>query len=403
MQWTTHSGADRVYDIIEPAPIVLSDFTTARREPTRPPELREPGFEQQFDDTTLFYDAFRAPGSGQVLVIAPPFLNLSNAMRSMRVTAVPSGRLCKFRIERLDRCTRIRIDAPHGERLAIETDFGCFELQIGENLSDLFRGLRTIFTKSKDNAIPWILDWIRFHRDAHGAEAVLIYDNESSIYDVRALSSAIGQISGIRRACVVEWPFKFGPRGGQGSRRFWDSDYCQHGILEHARWRFLAEARSVMTGDVDELVVPRDKRTVFELAEQSWAGVVRYFGLWVIGIRGVSPLASNGGILRHRDFDTMLLPGRPISKLPWSQPEHGCPPKWTVVPSRLPTWAQWKVHTIGRWPPARIVTHRLCLRHFREIGTNWKYDRTQRDSFDPERHKHDAELRTAFSHVQWDY
>jgi hypothetical protein len=404
MQRTKHPRADRVNGIVAPAPITLSDFTTARREPTRPPELREPGFEQEFDDTTLFYDAFHAPDSGQVLVIAPPFLNLFGALRSMRVMAVPSGRLCKFRIERLDRCMRVRIDAPRGsERLAIETDFGYFELQIGENLSALFRGLRTIFTKSKDNAIPWILDWIRYHRDTHGAEAVLIYDNGSTAYDARALDTGLQHINGLKRACVVKWPFKFGPRGRQGSRQSWDSDYCQHGILEHARWRFLAEARSVMTGDVDELVVSSDKRTAFEMAERSLAGMVRYFGLWVIGIEGLSPPAPLGGVLRHRDFDMMLLPGKPLSKLPWSQPEHGCAPKWTVVPSRLPSWAQWKVHTIGRWPPARIVSHRLCLRHFREIGTNWKYDRTQRDSFDPEKHKLDAELCAAFARVRWDY
>jgi hypothetical protein len=213
MQRTKHPRADRVNGVVAPAPITLSDFTTARREPTRPPELREPGFEQEFDDTTLFYDAFHAPDSGQVLVIAPPFLNLFGALRSMRVMAVPSGRLCKFRIERLDRCMRVRIDAPRGsERLAIETDFGYFELQIGENLSALFRGLRTIFTKSKDNAIPWILDWIRYHRDTHGAEAVLIYDNGSTAYDARALDTGLQHINGLKRACVVKWPFKFGPQ-----------------------------------------------------------------------------------------------------------------------------------------------------------------------------------------------
>ena len=141
-----------------------------------------------------------------------------------------------------------------------------------------------------------------------------------------------------------------------------------------------------MTGDVDELVVSSDKRTAFEMAERSLAGMVRYFGLWVIGIEGVSPPAPLGGTVRHRDFDMMLLPGKPLSKCRGRNPSTAAPPKWTVVPSRLPSWAQWKVHTVGSWPPARIVSRRLCLRHFREIGTNWKYDRTQRDSFDPEKH-----------------
>lgn len=59
MAMSKNKDRDRIQDIIEPAPIDLSVFTVARRESTRPPHLREPGFEREFDDTTLFYDAFR--------------------------------------------------------------------------------------------------------------------------------------------------------------------------------------------------------------------------------------------------------------------------------------------------------------------------------------------------------
>jgi hypothetical protein len=402
MQQNKHLGCDRVYDIIEPGPTILSDFTTARREPSRPPELREPGFDREFDHTTLFYDAFRAPGSSDVLVIAPPFLNLTPAIKSMRVRAAPSGDPCHFRIEALDLCARVRIDAPPAsDALLIDSDLGSFALGVGENFSDLFRGLRTLFTLSKNNSLMWVLDWVRYHRDIHGAEAALIYDNASTVYDARELSEAVAQISGIKRTCVVEWPFKYGPQG-DAAGRFWDSNFCQHGVWEHARWRFLTEARSVLNGDIDELVVSSTGRTVFQMAERSLAGVVSYFGAWIIGIEGVTPAHPHASVPRHRDFDVMLLPGKPVRKLPWSPPEFGCPPKWTVVPSSCPSWTQWKVHTIGRWPPARLVSRGAGFRHFREIGDSWKYDRSKRDPSDPARHAYDRELRAALDRVRWD-
>jgi hypothetical protein len=157
-----------------------------------------------------------------------------------------------------------------------------------------------------------------------------------------------------------------------------------------------------MSGDVDELVVSSNGQTAFEAAERSLTGALRYFGVWIVGIEGVTPPPTSNDVLRHRDCDVMVLPGKPVSRFPWSRPEFGCFPKWTVVPRRCPSWSQWKVHSIGRWPLAYPVSRSFCFRHFREVGTSWKYDRSVRDRFDPAVHKHDAELRAAFARVQWD-
>jgi hypothetical protein len=388
--------------ICNPAPVVLSDFASMRREPRRPPPLREPGFDDEFDDTTLFYDAFRALNTEKVLLMAPPFFNLAAAVKSARITAAPSHRSCRFHMKALDLCARIDVDVPCGsEALLFNSDLGSFQVRIRENLSHCFRGLRTLFTLSKNNAMPWILDWIRYHRDVHGAEAVLLYDNASTAYDVHALREALAKVQGLKAACIVAWPFKYGPQGDL-SRRSWDSAFCQHGAWEHARWRLLAQARSVMAVDVDELVVSKTGQTAFEAAERSLTGIVRYFGAWIVGIEGVSPPQPHNGVLRHRDYDVMVLPGKPVSRFPWSRPEFGGFPKWTVVPRRCPSWSQWKVHTIGRWPVAHPVSRSLCFRHFREISDSWKYDRSVRDRFDPAVHKHDAELQAAFARVQWE-
>ena len=51
-------------------------------------------------------------------------------------------------------------------------------------------------------------------------------------------------------------------------------------MLEHARFRCLSSARSVLQGDVDELVLADKGRSVFDLAERSVGGYLRYGGLW---------------------------------------------------------------------------------------------------------------------------
>src|SRR5665213_36842 len=76
-------------------------------------------------------------------------------------------------------------------------------------------------------------------------------------------------------AKVLCGPFKYGPQStlAQG---LWDSDFYQLGAWEHARWRFLTQARSAMNTDIDELVVSARGRSVFEAAERSLFGIARY-------------------------------------------------------------------------------------------------------------------------------
>ena len=59
-------GVQRI-EVVLPAPIRLSEFTKARREARRPVAYRSPDFAAQFDDDTLFYDAFRSSDGRIVL------------------------------------------------------------------------------------------------------------------------------------------------------------------------------------------------------------------------------------------------------------------------------------------------------------------------------------------------
>jgi hypothetical protein len=381
-----------------PHPVLLPDFTNARREATRPLKFRDENFGRDFDATTLFYDAVQVNQS-QVAVFAPPFFNLRDPLAA--TTFQRGSNRYAPRARHLDRHAQLWMDIPRsGDLIQATGPLGNFEFSISGNETELFRDCRVIFTKSKDNSIEWILDWVRFNRDVHGANAVIIYDNGSSAYDSATLSSALASVPGLRCSAVMEWPFQFGPQGSNVWGH-WDSDFCELGALEHARWRFLQDARSAMTSDIDELVLSRTGQSVFEAAERSWTGVVRYRGRWVIGTEASLHDRTANVAPRHSDFSILMPPKYELSRWFTWRDANECPAKWTVVPSRCPPQAQWHVHVIRSWRASYMRTRQFCFRHFREIGNNWKYQRTGRVLFDPSIHHADSLLNETFRRVDW--
>ena len=387
--------------LFNPCPVVLTESQT-KREPTRPPHLQPAEFTGEFDHDTLLFDSFFC-GPTEVLITAPPFFNLLPALQNMRVIAEPSGRACSFRIRNLDRHSQIRIAVPAGTaKLMLASDIGTFSLEPRQNLSEFFADRRVIFTLSKNNRVEWIQDWIRYNRDVHGANAVLIYDNQSTDYSARELLIALSEISGIDRLCVAEWPFRYGPQG-LAHNRHWDSDFCQFGVWEHSRWMFLAQARSAMNSDIDELVVAKDGMSVFEAAERSRSGIVRYRGYWVHGFQDLTRIAGDRSPIRVTDFDHYLRDatvwrGGIIPVRDW---ETVCPPKWTVVPRCCPDRAQWAPHRIKGWAAAVPLSRNFSFRHYREIGNHWKYDRSARERFDNRRYAYDHAIVANFAVVKW--
>lgn len=377
----------------------LSAFSRWRREPGRPLAFRTGRFDEEFDDDTLVFDAVAA-GPERIVLLAPALLNLAAPLRDTEFSTAGVRR--PARIRQMDRHAQVWIDVPRGTTtIRGAGPLGEFEVEVADDGADLFRGRRVIFTMSKNNPIEWILDWVRFNRDVHGADAVLIYDNASDRYDSDTLSAALQTVDGIAASAVVEWPFKYGPQG-LDSWRFWDSDFCQLGAWEHARWRFLRDACSVMNSDIDELVLSRDGRSVFAAAERSAFGLVRYFGRWVIGAQGYTREVSAASLLRHRDFDLLMPPDYRRSRLVLRRDMNRCFSKWTIVPRRCPENAQWGVHKLHGWWPTHLSDPNFSFRHFREIANNWKYRRDDRPSYDPAIHRRDGALVEAFGRVRWE-
>jgi hypothetical protein len=381
------------------------DNSPYRREPARPVNRRQANFEAQFDARTVFYDCFRATKT-QVMLIGPPLNRFAGVLDSLSIHSLPTGSQCHYEVDhqfttglanrRTHNLCRVVVEVPEGDAsLHLQSTVGEIVLRIEPNSCEVFRGRRVLFTLSKNNHPTWICDWMRFHRDMQGADAVLLYDNASTTYTANSLLQAMQQVSGFKVVSVVEWPYKYGPQGvGPGT---WDSAFSQDGAMEDARWRYLAHAHAVLNSDIDELALS-DEGNLFDIAAGSATGCVRFSGRWVNAPRKSDPTESAP---RHRESTYQLLP-----EWRWKgfRPKDTklCPTKWAVVPGRCPANAHWSVHEIVGMRAQLMKRDATYYRHFSQISTNWKNNRKDMELSDRVRHKEDAKLQQAFAKVKWD-
>jgi len=332
-----HPDPFRVVDVSA----VMLPKSGPQREPPRPLEFRQAGYNDRFEFRTLFYDVFRTPNG--VRLSGPPLLNLRNLARQgkfrldghRRRPTVHDGNRTLF--------GHIRYDQP-AERLAIKIANLETEVSVQADESTTFDGRRVVMAWQKNNRLEWIADWADFYVRAHRADAVLIYDG-SDHYSPDELLQVLRKIGGLSAAIVVKWPFDVGPMGV--GNRYWDSDFSQYGAFEHARHRFVRGARGLLNADIDELVVDKQGLSLFDRLELSESGALSFRGHWLTADIGRQPA-------RHRDHLATTLGA------------ETCGAKWAVVPSRVPKRAQFAVHEILRMEAP--LSPDLWFRHFRNVS-----------------------------------
>ena len=356
------------------SPLELNPQNPLRRESPRPQYLRGPGYQEQFDDLTVFYDCFRTADGRGTIMLGPPLLNLERPVwRALRGSDW-RRRFLPMPVRRLDRHSQVRIGTAGG----IDLPAGMFQqscLRVRPNCSEIFRGRRVVLAMSRDNELQWIKDWVLFVVRNHGADAVLLYDNASTKYGSEQLRETIHSVPGVAAAEVVEWPYKHGPRGAEGVP--WDSDFCQYGAMEHARHRFLAHAQAVVNSDIDEFPIAAGGELLFALALRCDTGYLVYGGHWIENASR-SPAAETAN-RRHKHYAYRSRSPRAAER------------KWTVVPARCPADAQWLVHFVAMMPPDPLSSL-VHLRHFRAINTNWREHRWQPEVPNERDHVVDEEL-----------
>ena len=363
--------------VVRTSPVVLPQDTT-KRHPPRPTSQRQENYDELFDDNTLFYDAVRVEGG--VNLIGPPLLNLEPSLVESRFSG-NNGEVYEADLITMDRTSVVRLnDCDTSDVVTMSSQDLYISMSINQSLRHLFDGRNVLVTKSKDNRLNWISDWVKFHVAEQEIDAVLIYDNASTEYGPEDVLEAIS-LPGVKTAVVVHWPFKFGPQGGSWNGLHgapWDSDFCEYGIMEHARQRFLGTAAGVLNADIDELVMTEGEGTVFDVLAELGCGAVSFTGRW---IETAGRQGSSESYADYSHFDTR----RDLTTA-----------KWAIAPTEIPHAAQWKTHTIAgvKMGVSPTTTHR----HFMGISSDWKFQRSS-DRAITEHHQVDRELRRALDRV----
>jgi hypothetical protein len=337
--------------------IVSVNSTLFQAQPRIPPRLtshQEPGYIENYDSMTMWYDVFRYESN--TIALGPPLMNhwLSVLNGTVYVKKDDETEIrSEFEIRGRNKCYWLSVKES-ALSLKLVTSEAQYEVPVAPNHSEWFSGRRVLLVKSKNNKLHWIKDWVQHHVEKHQADAVLFYDNHSTDYAADDILKTIASIEGVLTAVVVKWDFPYGVHGDLSN--IWDSDYSQYCIQEHARRRFLATARCVLSCDIDELIITQDSTSVFEKCENSESGYLNFTGFWV---ECCKPGAARETIA-HSDHCFRVK-------------NSVCPSKWAVVPSRCPESAQWMIHEVYNMPIRQ--TPEIHFMHCRGISTSWKYER----------------------------
>lgn len=360
--------------IVRPSAVSVDMNSIFYRIPPRDKSQQQANYKEKFDFHTVFYDVFNSERG--VELIGPPLLNLEDIFRKGRYE-VDGSRAVNFEFKDLDRTqdSYICLPAP-ATSLLIKNDAVNKKVRVGEDFAEMFRGKYSLVTLSKNNPLTWIQDWARFYISNHGINSVLIYDNDSDAYTLEELADALSDIKGLEQVVIVSWPYKYGPQGGTWETQQetpWDSDFCQHGALNHARRRFLRDAAGVINADIDELVVLENGGSVFDRLAIAGTPVLSYAGMWIESIRQQTGLEP-------RFIDFKYLDTR----------NKACTRKWTASPAQMKEATQWKTHRIVGTESTDAVD--VAHRHFKGMNSDWKYPRTTPVTFDGKYHVVDYAL-----------
>ncbi|UKH23260.1 MULTISPECIES: hypothetical protein [Actinobacillus] len=252
--------------------IELTEKNTLRV-PPRKEEDQQPNYKELFDYHTLFSDAFFSEEN--IELVGPPLLNLHNILLSGEIYIDEKNVTKEAIIQSEHRKCRVLLPKiPGAKKVIIKFEDVLFEQEIQPDESDFFANHNVLVTQQKDNPLEWIGYWIAHHIKHHKINAVLIYDNDSSLYDINQLKTFLSSIKGLEKICVVPWSIPYGVTGGD--KQIWDSDFGQYQSWEHALKRFVYSANCVVIGDVDELVIHKDGLSLPDILDSIDEPVITY-------------------------------------------------------------------------------------------------------------------------------
>jgi hypothetical protein len=346
------------------------DIWNMKRVPVRPLELQVMDFAKNYDYNTVWVDAIQL-NPNTIHLIGPPLYSAAKFLGDNCFFYDEQGRRLGGQVKEMDRTAVLALRTQEiNSSITLATPYSIHTLPLSRPNGE-FNDKKVIVTVSKDNPIPWIVQWIDYYKVVHGIEGILFYNNRSTIYTSQELESAISRSDMTIR--VVDYAVPYGALGGglwewegkSGTSLPWDSDFAQYTMFEHAKWKYLHSAKIVINADVDELVSFRDT-TLDELAENlqtSEISVYTYEGVWIEPVNHATGEIAENVPYDLRKFDDYWLT---------SYNDHrGVPIKWIMNPRKNLQY-QWRPHnTNGPY----VVTDKIIYGHYLSMNTSWTWKR----------------------------
>lgn len=332
---------------------------TKRRLPFLSPfRTSDPLLRDSYDRHTLIYGAVYSAQQRLLRLTAPRLFNLHRTAR--KATYVADGiTLPPPRIRDFKRYSTLEFDLMQGcETLQVSLGNWSDELPVAIANNEQFEGLNVLYTMSRNNDLDWICDWVRYHHNAHGANALLLVDNDSDAYSINELASAVQELGILKAFSIISAPFRYGP-SSKVCRRASNTRFLQPALINLSRDMLLQNARAVLVCDIDELVISRTKESIFDFCATNPLGYVRFRGYWRF------PDVTTTTRSRHSDHVWLSV-----------DESAACPTKYAVVPHGPLGGGSWMVHNLEGHKAEHHITDDFWFVHCRDISTNWKLVRT---------------------------
>lgn len=267
-------------DIIDLPSVSLSNGNPTRRDPPPTVIVLKDTFWDGYDSRTLVYQAV-ASRPGRLRLFCPPLYNLAPELTSALGGAgvLEPGRYVIRHHRQMDIIEAKTAHAGPGE-VAFRVLGEDHILRIEAPDTTRFQGKNVLYTQSKNNQLNWIADWMRYHAETHGANALVFVDNASTAYSTERLRDTIASVGGYDTALIIRSPLPYQPptdsKAGQPPCVFF-----QVGLANALRDRWMKHARAVLAIDIDEMLAPSAAETVFDAAAKSPLGAVRLIGTMI--------------------------------------------------------------------------------------------------------------------------
>ena len=413
--------------IYRPTPVLIPENSACRRDflsrqSTVDNTLLTEADYREYDSRTIFYDVFRCDEDRKVVAIGPPPVNLRNELDKLQITC--DGRMIPHRKREYRTLCVLELtcdQTPHVETLPLRFSFPSFsvEIEVPPPLSSPTEASHLgLMTLQRNNPLPWILDWCRWHHRLHGVSRLVLYDNASDNRD--DLEAALARMGEMVDIVLVDWPFPYGPR------RSYKNFFCQTGALNHYLLRFGSADAWCLNLDIDEYLVVSGKKTFKQyLHDCEGSGAVEmlldsfmvppYQGQPAMANRRISSYWFRNCERRGCAFKFAFKPRH----IEYVKPHMAYPKNrifakligfprlydkifrslYGSVLRRLSSKRMLRFFFSNQFAIRYLSSEEIFFYHFRGLNTNWKPERAfseEVESFDPSRHVSDPLIHELF-------